>query len=116
MSSKTFKIAGRVVDRKTRTGIAGLRVESWDKDLVLKDVVGSAVTDAEGAFHIVFEATHFKALFVDRKPDLFFKVFDNGRLLRSTEDSVLWNVDKATDRSEERRVGKECRSRWSTYQ
>src|SRR5688572_8603130 len=97
MSSKTFKIAGRVVDRKTRTGIAGLRVESWDKDLVLKDVVGSAVTDAEGAFHIVFEATHFRALFVDRKPDLFFKVFDNGRLLRSTEDSVLWNVDKATD-------------------
>ena len=25
------------------------------------------------------------------------------------------DVDKPTDRSEERRVGKECRSRWSPY-
>jgi hypothetical protein len=94
---KVFRIAGRVIDRKTRNGIAGLRVESWDKDLILTDLVGSAVTDAEGAFQIEFDDSHFKELFVDRKPDLFFKVFANGRLLRSTEDSVLWNVDRATE-------------------
>ncbi|HVF24172.1 MAG TPA: hypothetical protein VM941_13880, partial [Pyrinomonadaceae bacterium] len=94
---KTFRITGRVIDRKTRNGIPGLRVEGWDKDLILNDLVGSAVTDAEGAFQIELDGSHFKELFADRKPDLFFKVLDDGRLLHSTEDSVLWNVERATD-------------------
>ena len=29
-------------------------------------------------------------------------------------DKILWNFQRTT-RSEERRVGKECRSRWSPY-
>src|SRR5688572_22316307 len=97
MPNNTIKIAGRVIDRKTRSGIAGLRVESWDKELKLKDVVGSAVTDAEGAFQIELDASDVKKLFVGRKPDLFFKVFADGRLVRSTEDSVVWNAEQATD-------------------
>jgi len=97
MPNKTFKIAGRVVDRRTQSGIAGLRVESWDKDLVLKDQVASAVTNADGAFQIELDDQRIKELFADRRPDLFFRVFDDGRLLRSTEDSVLWNLEKSTD-------------------
>src|SRR5687767_5387805 len=95
MPDKTLKIAGRVIDRKTRNGIAGLRVEGRAKDLGLKDLVASAVTDAEGAFHIELEENQFKDIIVKRKSDLFFKVFDNGREVHSTEDSVLWNVEKA---------------------
>lgn len=94
---KVVRITGRVIDRQTRSGVAGLRVESWDKDLLVHDHIGSAVTDAEGAFQIEVEDSQLKNIFIDRKPDLFFKVFDDGRLLRSTEDSVLWNVDRATD-------------------
>ena len=37
---------------------------------------------------------------------------DKGFLLTSTEDLIKW---ARTGRSEERRVGKECRSRWSPY-
>ena len=33
----------------------------------------------------------------------------------STLESHAWQVDGDTTRSEERRVGKECRSRWSPY-
>ena len=92
-TSKTkFRISGRVIDRKTRRGIAGLRVEAWDKDLIFHDLVGSAVTDAEGAFRIEFDESYFKGIFLDRLPDLFFKVFREDTLLRSTEASVLWNV------------------------
>ncbi|MBI2985750.1 MAG: hypothetical protein HYY45_03175 [Deltaproteobacteria bacterium] len=88
---KNFSISGRVIDIKAH-GIAGLRVEAWDKDLIFDDLVGSAVTDAQGAFQIEFTGSYFQELFLDRKPDLFFKVFRDGELIKSTEDSVLWNV------------------------
>src|SRR3712207_9574093 len=35
--------------------------------------------------------------------------------LRSDADFMLWRNGYDLDRSEERRVGKECRSRWSPY-
>jgi len=52
--------------------------------------------------------------------------FDNGRLKQATYDTVQGfglravkgeavGYAHASDRSEERRVGKECRSRWSPY-
>jgi hypothetical protein len=88
-----FKILGRIIDRTTRNGVAGLRVEAWEKDLVGNGLVGSAVTDEQGAFHIEFDASYFQEVFRDRRPDLFFKVFEDESLIQSTEDSVLWNVE-----------------------
>ena len=48
-----------------------------------------------------------KAIFVESK---------NGYLAKDAEDDMSWtsSLDKKL-RSEERRVGKECRSRWSPY-
>ena len=66
MPKKTLRIAGRVIDRNSKTGIPGLRVESWDKEFVVRDLVGSAVTDTEGSFKIEFEDTRYKELFADR--------------------------------------------------
>src|SRR6185295_14474758 len=90
---KPFRINGHVVDSESRSGVAGLHIEAWDKDLIFNDLVGSAVTDAQGAFLIELDRAYFKELFLDRKPDLFFKVFKDGELFRSTEDDVLWNVE-----------------------
>ena len=39
-----------------------------------------------------------------------FKVFGE-----QTKETLLEIIAKCMDRSEERRVGKECRSRWSPY-
>lgn len=91
---KTLKITGRLTDATTRSGGAGLRVEAWDKDLRVKEVIGSAVTDAKGSFQIEFEESHLRKLFLDRKPLLFFKVFRGDQLAASTEASVLWDADK----------------------
>lgn len=89
---KVFKLLGRVVDTATHKGVGGLRVEAWDTDPVADDLVGSAVTDAEGRFEIEFATSYFGEVFLDRRPDLYFKVFADGELISSTEDAVLWNV------------------------
>lgn len=93
---KTLNLSGRIVDRTTQNGVAGLRVEAWDKDLFFNGPVGSDVTDERGSFQIEFDESYFRQLFLGRRPDLFFKVFQVGRLVRSTEHSVLWNVESGT--------------------
>jgi hypothetical protein len=91
-NDNTHQISGRVIDDKSGRGIARLRVEAWDKDLVFDDLVGSDETDAEGRFRIEFSESYYRELFIDRKPDLFFKIFSGDRLIKSTRDSVLWNA------------------------
>lgn len=92
MERKTYRIVGRVINLDDQRGIPGLRVEAWDKDLIFHDLVGSTVTGHQGSFGMVFDDSAFRELFFDRHPDLFFKVFKGPRLLKSTKDSVLWNV------------------------
>ncbi|HEX8088032.1 MAG TPA: neuraminidase-like domain-containing protein [Blastocatellia bacterium] len=93
---RTYEINGRVSDSKSGRGIAGLRVEAWDKDLILDDLVGSMVTDTDGRFRIEFKRSYYAERFLDRKPDLFFKVFSGSDLIKSTQDSILWNVAAET--------------------
>jgi hypothetical protein len=94
VASQLFRISGHIVNQQTRQGVMGLRVEAWDKDLIFNDLVGSAMTDTEGAFHIECSASYFQECFQDRQPDLFFKIFRGDTLIHSTEDAVLWNVDR----------------------
>src|SRR6266481_5182813 len=91
-SKRVYRINGTVIDQASRIGIAGLRVEAWDKDLIVNDLVGSTITDEQGKFRIQFTEAYLKELFLDRKPDLFFKIFHDEELIRTTEDEVLWNV------------------------
>ncbi len=92
ITNKTFRISGRVIERTTHQGVAGLRVEAWDKDLRIDDLVGSAVIEANGTFQLSFDESYFQELFFDRQPDLYFKVYNQQKLIKSTEDSVLWNI------------------------
>jgi len=87
-----YTIQGTVKDTNTGEGAAGVRVEAWDKDNGLDDFLGKAITAEDGTFTIKFSEYLFWELFTDFWPDLYFKVYYEGELLLSTEDSVLWNV------------------------
>ncbi|MCK8521359.1 neuraminidase-like domain-containing protein [Aquimarina sp. D1M17] len=90
---QTFVITGQLVNQH-KAPLSGLRVEAWDKDLICDDLVGSTISDDTGAFSFSFTKKYFSELFFDRKPDLFFKVFDGDQLLQDTRKNVLWNVGK----------------------
>jgi hypothetical protein len=87
-----FRLKGRVLDRATQKGVAWLRVEAWDKDMVAHDLVGGAVTNAQGTFTMTFNRAYSKDWFVDKDPDLYFKVFRGPELLLDGRNRVRKNV------------------------
>lgn len=92
MPEKKFHVTGCVIDNKTKQGIAGLRVEAWDKDFLSIDYVAEARTNENGEFSLSFTTAHFKKLFENQWPDLFFKIYYKDDLIKSTEKDVLWDV------------------------
>src|SRR5438034_11363828 len=79
-----IEIIGRVIDRQTHQGMLGVRVEAWGKELTANELITSLTTNERGAFEMRFDESRL------RQSELYFKVFREGELLRSTEDSVLW--------------------------
>lgn len=92
MPNRTYIVQGTLIHAHTKQPLPNLRIEAWDKDCLFDDLVGSTVTDAAGAFSFTFDQSYFQELFLDRRPDLFFKIFDGDRLVHDTRDSVLWNI------------------------
>lgn len=93
---KTYNIYGRITERITGKSIAELKVEAWDKDLFCNDIIGSTQTNEKGYFELKFDETSLRELFLDKKPDLFFRVFREDKLIRSTETTVLWNIESGS--------------------
>ncbi len=92
MSPQAYEINGQVIHAHSGRGIAHLRVEAWDKDARYNDLLGNASTDGEGRFNIFFDSTYFREFSPDTAPELFFKVFMGGKLLKSTENELVKNA------------------------
>lgn len=91
MADKLFTIIGRVIDKQTQRGVRALRVEAWDKDLLVNDMVGSTFTDAWGRFRMIFDSSAFREFFFDQIPDVFFKVYRRNELILETQNTLLWH-------------------------
>lgn len=86
-----YAIRGVVADRATQRGVHGARVEAWDRDTRYHDLLGQVVTDDLGRFTIGYDGVYFGDFAPDRSPDVYFKVFLDGREVLSTFDRPRMN-------------------------
>jgi len=95
IKDKNYIITGQVLHEKTKKGLGGFQVEAYDKDYIRKDdYLGSVQTDDEGRFTIRFTSEKSREWIFDKKPNLYFRVYDGNTLIKDTIDKVCWNVSQ----------------------
>lgn len=96
MAQDRWRIQGRVVDSESGRPLEGVRVEAWDKESLLEDVVGAAITQDDGSFCLHFDGHFFQQLFGDRRPELLLKaIADSGMELRGSAEVSTVQLDRA---------------------
>ncbi len=88
-------LKGKIV---TRDGpLAGAQVEIFDKDLLVDDNLGSAVTGADGCFQVNFTWADYKKSPYEDKPDIYLKIKkpDTGATVKTAVyDELKGELDK----------------------
>lgn len=89
----THKITpyGKLTNRQKQS-FPNLRIEAWDKDLLIDDFLAETVTDAKGQFTLTIDPGKFEELFLDESPNVYFKIYHGDRLIESTYESARYNL------------------------
>lgn len=87
-----YEITGQVLAQRNNQGIRDLRVEAWDKDIKYDDLLGCSMTDGRGGFYISFDSNYFREHSPEKQPDVFFKVYQDEKLLKNTQKTPIHNA------------------------
>jgi hypothetical protein len=94
-ANNIYYIFGHVIGSDTRQGLAGLRVEVWDRDVYYDVLMGQCTTDEQGNFYIRLCPEDCEQFYLDDHPHLFFRVFVDEEIIKHTEQLTLWRDLKA---------------------
>ena len=91
-----FTLRGKVL--RNNAGVQGLLIEAFDHDLLSKDdKLGNSTTDANGMFSIQFNHNDFSRWRLEKRPDIYFKVYKGSDLILTTKDRVIKSLDELQD-------------------
>lgn len=92
----SFKVSGCVYEAGSRTGIPGLVVKAFDKDLVKDDNLGETLTDNQGNFSIVYDKKDFGER-LEGNPDLYIvvKTADRNHVLYTSKHNICREAKKS---------------------
>jgi hypothetical protein len=97
VSGGNYSLTGKIINQSSGEGIEGLGVEVWDKDRIGKDDrLGMGITNPEGEFSVSFNEKQFMEFIFDKKPDLYFIVFDEDEKIHDTKKTPIKNADQNT--------------------
>lgn len=85
----TITIAGVVIDAQSKQPLSNMRIEAWDNDIKLSDVVGSFLTDEKGRFSIAYDELRFRENPKDKWADIYFKVYNGNNLVADSRNTQL---------------------------
>ncbi len=91
-----FTLRGKIL--RNNLGVEGLHVEAFDHDHLSKDdKLGNATTGADGSFSIQFNQSDFSSWGMDKRPDVYFKIYKDEELILTTKDKVIRSLDELRD-------------------
>lgn len=91
----SYRISGRISEEETGRPLPNLVVRAFDKDVVSDDLLGFALTDADGSFEIRYSEADFRDV-IESRPDVYLRVYDpeDQRLIHDTLDQVRRNAEQ----------------------
>jgi choline dehydrogenase-like flavoprotein len=80
-----YTISGRIRD-SSNNPLEGILIKAYDMDPFYDDLLGSATTDSDGRFEIVFDTADYDPLGVEGEPEVFLIVTDSEKKFVSVKD------------------------------
>ena len=97
IEGEQYTVSGKVVNN-AGSRLEGFKVDLFDKDFIGDhDYLGTTISNASGAFVISFKTSDFKEWIFDRRPDLYFEVYDGTQQVHSTENEVIKNATSSAE-------------------
>ncbi|UQA60397.1 neuraminidase-like domain-containing protein [Polyangium aurulentum] len=92
-----YRLEGHIFDVATGYGVNGVRVEAWDQEGLVRDLVAYSRTDELGDFTISLEGSYLEKIFLDRSPILIFRLF-NGDDEEISPTAITWQPSQQPKR------------------
>ncbi|HSI77958.1 MAG TPA: hypothetical protein VK957_18810, partial [Lunatimonas sp.] len=94
MAAKKNTIHGKVLEPISGNGLSNHSIEAWLENTSSTQAIGTAVSNAEGEFHIEIDPKILRKPTKGDTPKVYFKIFTGKRLYKNTKDSLTWNIDQ----------------------
>lgn len=97
MATRTFRVAGTVIDAQAKKPVPNVRVEAWTNDTPQHVVLDTATADTLGRFQLVMEADvgvvgDGKAVAIINVVPVVLKVFKDNQMLKAIGDTSIPNL------------------------